>query len=72
MPAVTIHRREPAVDPGDPDGLKPALAVVYSTPTRSPRRILIPGADLTDDDVAQAIRQDLAAIEAAPPPTLEL
>jgi len=72
MPRVTIHQRDPAVDPADPEGVKPALAVVYSTPTRSPRRIVIPGADLSDDDVAQAIRQDLTEREAAPPPTLEV
>jgi hypothetical protein len=69
---VTILRREPASDPADPDGLRPALAVVYSTPTRGPRRIFIPGADLSDDDVAQAIRRDLASLNASPPSTLEI
>lgn len=72
MPKVTILQRQPTVDPADPEGVKPALAVVYFTTTRSPRQVIIPGEAPTEEQVAEAIRQDLAAREAEPTSTLEV
>ena len=72
MPQVKIHRRNPVKDPTDPERLRPALAVVYSTQTHGPRQVIVPGEAPTDDDIAAVIRQDIAAAEANPPTTLEV
>jgi enamine deaminase RidA (YjgF/YER057c/UK114 family) len=72
MPPVTIHSRNVAPDPTDPEGVKRALAVSYSTATRAPRTVYVSGESPTDEQVAAAIRQDLAAREAEPPSTLEV
>ena len=72
MPQVTILRRDASIDPLDPEGVKPALRVTYSTATHSPRPLFIPGENLTEEQIAGAIRQDLASLEAEPPPTIEV
>ena len=72
MTQVTIHSRRSTTDPLDPEGVKPALAVVYSTATRSPRQIIVLGENPTEEQIVEAIRQDLAAREASPPSTMEV
>ena len=72
MTQVTIHRRDVAVDPADPEGLKPALRVTYSTETFAPRFVYVPGEAPTDEEIAATIRQDFAAREAEPSSTLEV
>jgi len=72
MPPVTIHSRQPAVDPADPDGLRPALRVTYSTPTVPPRTVFVPGEDPTDDQVSAVIRADLDDRRAEPAGSLEV
>lgn len=60
MPNVNIHRREQVPDPSDPDGLRRALLIRYSTPTVPPRDVYVPGEDPSDQEIAEAIRKDLA------------
>lgn len=72
MPQVTIHSRNSAPDPTDPEGVKRALAVSYSTATRAPRVVYVPGESPTEEQIAEVIRQDLAAREAGSPSTLEV
>ena len=72
MAQVRIHSRSAVPDPADPEGVKRATAVMYSTATHSPRRVIVPGEKPTDAQVAEAIRQDLAAREAEPSTTLEV
>ena len=72
MAQVQILSREAVPDPADPEGVQPALRVTYSTNTRGPRTLFVPGEKLTEEQIAEAIRQDLAAREGAPPSLLEL
>lgn len=72
MPQVTIHRREQVADPSDPDGLRPALLVRYSTQTITPRDVFIPGEAPSDQEIAEAIRKDLAERNEPPSFTLEV
>lgn len=62
MAQVRIHSRDQTTDPADPAGVAPALRVIYSTAKHPPRDVVIPGEAPTDDDVAEAIRQDLAQL----------
>lgn len=69
---VKIYRRRRLDDPLDtPDGA-PATEVTYSTEDRAPRRVMVPGENPSDEQVAAAIRQDLAAREADGGVTLEV
>jgi len=52
--------------------VKRALAVSYSTATRAPRVVYVPGESPTEEQIAEVIRQDLAAREAGSPSTLEV
>lgn len=72
MAEVTIHQRRAASDPIDPEGVRPALAVIYSTPAVPPRTVYIAGEDPSDEQVAAAIREDLAGLETEGPQTLEV
>jgi len=72
MASVRIHSRSPVPDPADPEGVKRALAVSYSTATHAPRVVYVPGESPTEEQIADAIRQDLAALGEAPPTTLEV
>ena len=72
MAQVRIHSRSLALDPLDPEGVKPALRVTYSTDTHSPRTLFVPGGKPTEEQIAEAIRRDIAEREASPPATLEV
>ncbi len=70
MPEVRIISRLPAQLTDGSGVPKPALAVTYSTAAVPPRTITLLGEDVSDDEVAAAIRDDLAQAEAGPPSTL--
>lgn len=72
MASVRIHSRSPVPDPADPEGVKRALAVSYSTATHAPRVVYVPGESPTEQQIAEAVRQDLAAQADSPPTTLEV
>ena len=72
MSKVTIHRREIAegVDgTGEPVS---GVSVTYSTPVFPPRTLFLPGKDVTEAQVAAAIRQDIAGLSAQKPTTMEI
>jgi hypothetical protein len=60
------------------DGMTPegeiarGLAVTYSTSEVPPRTLFIPGENITDAQVADAIRKDLQAHPPSPPATLTI
>ena len=72
MAQVRIQRRSVVPDPADPAGLKVVLAVTYSTAALMPQTVYVPGESPSDEQIVEAIRQDIAARTAAPPATLEV
>ena len=72
MPEVQILSRSPGQRPGESGVPKPVLAVTYSTAAVPPRTVFIPGEAPTDEEVADAIRQDLEFATTAPPSTLTI
>lgn len=72
MAQATVLKREVVPDPSDPDGVKLALRVTYSTATRAPRWVFVPGETPSEEEVAEAIRQDLLAQRDEEPTPLEI
>ncbi len=72
MPQATIHSRLPARRPDAAGVTHDVLAVTYSTATVPPRTVFLPLDKSSDEDVAHAIREDLAAIEGAATSTFEI
>jgi len=69
---VRIHRREETEAVGDAGEIRAVLAVTYSTKLMPPATVFIPVAEATEERVAVAIREDLAARQTEPPATLEV
>ncbi len=72
MAKVTITRREVAEGAGlDGEPLK-GVSVTYFTPAFPPRTLFIPGDAVSDAQVAEAIRNDIAGLSSQKPTTMEI
>ncbi len=72
MPKVTIHRRdvtEGADAAGEP---VKGVAVTYSTAQFPPNSLFVEGENVTDAQVAEAIRRDIDKRGAQKPTTMEI
>lgn len=72
MPRVTIHSRSQIPGPNAPGAPELITQVIYSTDATAPRPVVIDKADPTDEEIAEAIRADLAALAERPPQQFEV
>jgi hypothetical protein len=72
MGQVRIHSRQPGKRSNEAGVQVDVLAVTYSTAEVPPRTVFVPAESATDADVAEAIRQDLAARETERVETLDV
>lgn len=69
---VRIHSREETETLDEAGEARPVLGVTYSTRLIPPTTVFIPLAEVTEQRIADAIREDLAARETEPTTTLEV
>lgn len=72
MPQVTIHRRDTGAQLDAAGSETAGVWVTYSTAQVPPRQVFIVGAAVTDAQVADAIRKDLAAAQAQRPAIMDI
>ena len=72
MAEVTIHRRQPGSMPDDKGDEVAGVHVTYSTSAVPPRSLFVPGPNVTDEHIKEAIRKDLAAAQAERPSRLTI
>lgn len=72
MTTVRILSREPGEELDEAGEVRPALQVEYTSARFGPRVVFVTPVDATQEQVLAKIREDLAELEAEPPPALEV
>lgn len=72
MTTVRIVRREATETLDEAGESQPALGVEYTSARWGPRTLFVTPVDATEEQITQAIRDDLAELEAEKAPTMEV